>query len=67
MKSNGEAKPLEPFSNEKRLVEQARSGDAEAFGKLYDAYVDRVYRIVKGDTDRTTAQRLVKTRHKKLG
>ena len=46
MKSNGEAKPLEPFSNEKRLVEQAKSGDAEAFGKLYDAYVDRVYRYI---------------------
>jgi RNA polymerase sigma-70 factor (ECF subfamily) len=28
------------------LVERARSGDAEAFGKLYDAYVERVSRYI---------------------
>lgn len=26
------------------LIQQATSGDADAFGKLYDMYVDRVYR-----------------------
>ena len=46
MKSNGGAIPLEPLANENRIVEQARSGDAEAFGKLYDAYVERVYRYI---------------------
>lgn len=28
------------------LVERAVQGDAETFGKLYDLYVDRVYRHV---------------------
>ncbi|MBR7832298.1 sigma-70 family RNA polymerase sigma factor [Actinospica durhamensis] len=28
------------------LVERAQSGDGEAFGQLYDAYVDTVYRYV---------------------
>jgi RNA polymerase sigma-70 factor, ECF subfamily len=46
VKSNGDAKLLEPLSNEKRLVELAKSGDAEAFGQIYDAYVDRVYRYI---------------------
>lgn len=32
--------------DESRLVRQARSGDADAFVQLYDAYVDRVYRYV---------------------
>ena len=30
--------------DELRLVEQAKAGDADAFGQLYDASVDRVYR-----------------------
>jgi RNA polymerase sigma-70 factor, ECF subfamily len=46
VKSNGVAKPIEPLPDESRLVEQAKSGDAEAFGQLYDAYVDRVYRFI---------------------
>src|SRR5213592_2387940 len=28
------------------LVERAQSGDAEAFGELYDRYVDQVYRYI---------------------
>lgn len=31
---------------ERRLVWQAKSGDAEAFAQLYDAYVERVYRYI---------------------
>ena len=46
MKSNGGAKPTEPLPDEARLVEQARSGNAEAFGQIYDGCVDRVYRFV---------------------
>jgi RNA polymerase sigma-70 factor (ECF subfamily) len=44
--SNGDAKPARPLPDERRLVELARSGNADAFGQLYDAYVDRVYRYV---------------------
>jgi RNA polymerase sigma-70 factor (ECF subfamily) len=32
--------------DENRLVRQARSGDADAFVQLYEAYVDRVYRYI---------------------
>jgi RNA polymerase sigma-70 factor (ECF subfamily) len=46
VKSNGDAKPTEPLPDEKHLVEQAKSGDAEAFGQLYDACIDRVYRFI---------------------
>ena len=46
MKSNGGAKPTGPLPDERRLVEQAKAGDAEAFGHLYDACVDRVYRFI---------------------
>ncbi len=46
MKSNGGAKPSEPLPDERRLVVQAKSGDAEAFGQLYDACFDRVYRFI---------------------
>ena len=28
------------------LVQKAKAGDAEAFGRLYDMYVDRVYRHI---------------------
>ena len=34
------------LEDERRLVDQAKSGDGEAFGQLYEAYVDRVYRFV---------------------
>ncbi|HTM68855.1 MAG TPA: RNA polymerase sigma factor [Candidatus Binatia bacterium] len=32
--------------DEKKLVEDSRSGDAEAFGSLYDAYVRKIYDYV---------------------
>ncbi len=35
-----------PLPGESRLVRQAKSGDADAFTQLYDAYVERVYRYV---------------------
>jgi len=37
--------PLEDIALIDRLVEAARTGDAEAFGRLYDAYAVRVYRF----------------------
>jgi RNA polymerase sigma-70 factor (ECF subfamily) len=35
-----------PLLEETRLVDQAKSGDPEAFAKLYDAYVERVSRYI---------------------
>ena len=46
MKSNGAAKQSGPLPNERDLVEQAKAGDGEAFGQLYDAFVERVYRFI---------------------
>ena len=40
------ASPTKPRLDEKHLVELAKAGDARAFGKLYDASVDRVYRFL---------------------
>jgi len=37
------AKPLE---DESRLVHEAQAGDAESFARLYDAYMERVYRFI---------------------
>lgn len=34
------------FSEEDRLVRQAKSGDANAFAQLYDICVDQVYRYI---------------------
>jgi RNA polymerase sigma-70 factor (ECF subfamily) len=49
----------EDLSDEARLVQQAKSGDAGAFGQLYDASVDRVYRyIFYRVTDEQTAEDL---------
>ncbi len=45
MKFDGAGKAM-ALPDERRLVEQAKSGDAEAFGQLYDAFVDRVYRFI---------------------
>ena len=45
MKSTS-ASPGIALEEEKRLVEQAKSGDGEAFGLLYETYVDRVYRFI---------------------
>ncbi len=35
-----------PDAEERQRVEQARAGDGEAVGWLYDRYVDRIYRYV---------------------
>jgi RNA polymerase sigma-70 factor, ECF subfamily len=35
-----------PLENERQLVLQAQAGNAEAFGQLYDAYMERIYRFV---------------------
>ncbi len=35
-----------PLPEEARLVDQAKSGDTEAFAELYDAYVERVSRYI---------------------
>ena len=40
------SRPMEALPEESRLVRQAKSGNAEAFVQLYEAYVDRVYRYV---------------------
>ncbi len=32
--------------NETKLVKKAKKGDSEAFGKLYDRYVSKIYRFV---------------------
>src|SRR5918996_6148361 len=35
-----------PLINERQLVLQAQAGSAEAFGQLYDAYMERIYRFI---------------------
>jgi RNA polymerase sigma-70 factor (ECF subfamily) len=35
-----------PLPEEAYLVQQAKTGDPEAFAQLYDAYVERVYRYI---------------------
>jgi len=35
-----------PLENERQLVLQAQDGNSEAFGQLYDAYMERIYRFV---------------------
>jgi RNA polymerase sigma-70 factor (ECF subfamily) len=35
-----------PLADEPQLVRQAKTGDSEAFGALYDAYLERIYRFV---------------------
>ena len=37
---------MELFPDEFRLIHEAKSGDANAFVELYDAYVERVYRYI---------------------
>ncbi len=45
-KTGHTATSSKPHPDERRLVEQAKAGDAQAFGMLYDASVDRVYRFL---------------------
>jgi DNA-directed RNA polymerase specialized sigma24 family protein len=46
MGTNNLRRRLEVLPEESRLVQQAKSGDADAFVQLYDAYVERVYRYI---------------------
>ncbi|MEX1013684.1 MAG: sigma-70 family RNA polymerase sigma factor [Candidatus Paceibacterota bacterium] len=34
------------MSKDKKLVKKAQKGDSNAFGKLYDKYIDRIYRYI---------------------
>ena len=46
MDSNNTKKSRLPLANERQLVLQAQDGNTEAFGQLYDAYMERIYRFV---------------------
>jgi RNA polymerase sigma-70 factor (ECF subfamily) len=46
VKSNGSTTLPPPLPDETALVGQAKSGNPDAFGQLYDAYVERVYRYI---------------------
>ena len=46
MNSHSAKKSRMPLPNERQLVLQAQAGNAEAFGQLYDAYMERIYRFV---------------------
>ena len=46
MESNNQKKSRMPLENERHLVLQAQAGHSEAFGQLYDAYMERIYRFV---------------------
>ena len=46
MESNNQKKSRMPLVNERQLVLEAQAGDSEAFGQLYDAYMERIYRFV---------------------
>ena len=35
-----------PLADEPQLVRQAKAGNSESFGQLYDAYLERIYRFV---------------------
>lgn len=52
--SSSPAMPDAPASHERFTIARARAGDATALRELYDAHVDRVYRLVfrlAGDAD----------------
>jgi RNA polymerase sigma-70 factor, ECF subfamily len=46
LESNNSKKSRMPLANEQQLVLQAQAGNSEAFGQLYDAYMERIYRFV---------------------
>ena len=46
MDSHTYKKSRMPLPNERQLVLQAQAGNSEAFGQLYDAYMERIYRFV---------------------
>ena len=39
-------KELENFDNLDFLIEKAKEGDGNAFGKLYDLFFDRIYKFI---------------------
>lgn len=58
--STSTAQPLNRSAQETQFVQKAVSGDAEAFARLYDAYVDELYRFVfYRVNDKQTAEDLV--------
>src|SRR5215208_2275979 len=46
MDLRGVKKSRMPLADEPHLVRQAKTGNSEAFGQLYDAYLERIYRFV---------------------
>jgi len=46
LEANNHKKSRMPLVNERQLVLQAQAGNSEAFGQLYDAYMERIYRFV---------------------
>lgn len=46
MDLRGVKKSRMPLPDEPQLVRQAKAGNSEAFGQLYDAYLERIYRFV---------------------
>lgn len=46
MNSQSAKRSRMPLVNERQLVLQAQAGNAEAFGQLYDAYMERIYRFI---------------------
>ena len=46
MRRHRAARYSQPIPDEPQLVRQAKSGDSEAFARLYDAYVERIYRYI---------------------
>ena len=36
----------QPVEDELKLVSRSQAGDQEAFARLYDAYLERIYRYV---------------------
>lgn len=46
MNSQSAKRSRMPLVNERQLVLQAQAGSAEAFGQLYDAYMERIYRFI---------------------
>lgn len=46
MDLRGVKKSRMPLADEPQFVRQAKAGDSDAFGKLYDAYLERIYRFI---------------------
>ena len=46
MRTDEAIRPSPPLPDEGRLVRQARSGDSDSFARLYDAYVEHIYRYI---------------------